>query len=49
MDEMTRKWLSLAPPAGIYEFLRFDFRGLEARFGRVYGQKIRTPRLLRAG
>lgn len=49
MDELTRKWLGLAPPAEVYEFLRWDFRGLEARYGRVYGQKIRTPRLLRAG
>jgi len=49
MDELTRKWLELAPPVEVYEFLRWDFRSLEARYGRVYGQKIRTPRLLRAG
>ncbi len=49
MAELTRKWLALAPPAEVYEFLRWDFRSLEARYGRVYGQKIRTPRLLRAG
>lgn len=49
MDELTHKWLDLEPPAEVYAFLRFDFRGLEARYGRVYGQKIRTPRLLRAG
>lgn len=49
MDELTGKWLQLSPPAEVYEFLRFDFGGLEERYGRVYGQKIRTPRLLRAG
>ena len=49
MDELTRKWLRLAPPAEVYAFLRYDFGGLESRYGRVYGQKIRTPRLLRAG
>jgi hypothetical protein len=48
MDALAQKWLSLAPPPECYDFLRYDFRGLEARHGRVYGQKIRTPRLVRA-
>jgi predicted metallopeptidase len=48
MAELARKWLDLEPPAEIYDFLRYDFRELEARHGRVFGQKIRTPRLLRA-
>ncbi len=49
MDELARKWLALEPSPETYDFLRHDFRALEACYGRVYGQKIRTPRLLRAG
>lgn len=49
MHELTQKWLALDPPAEAYAFLRYDFRELERRYGRVFGQKIRTPRLLRAG
>ncbi len=48
VGELARKWLRLDPPRETYEFLRFDFRQLERRYGRVFGQKIRTPRLLRA-
>ncbi len=49
MRELTQKWQSLHPPREVYEFLKYDFRQLERRHGRVFGQKIRTPRLLRAG
>jgi len=49
MRELTKKWLGLDPPSEAHAFLRHDFRQLERRFGRVFGQKIRTPRLLRAG
>ena len=48
MRELVHRWLSLDPPTDVYEFLRYDFRQLESQYGRVYGQKIRTPRLLRA-
>jgi predicted metallopeptidase len=46
--ELSSRWLALSPPAEIYEFLRHDFSQLERRHGRVFGQKIRTPRLIRA-
>lgn len=50
-DDLARrlalKWLSLGPPAETYDFLRRDFGELEQAFGSVYGQKIRTPRLIR--
>lgn len=49
MGELTQKWLGLDPPSEVYAFLRYDFRQLERRYGRVFGQMIRTPRLLRAG
>ncbi len=51
-DEGARRlvqgWLALDPPAATYEFLRHDFHDLERAFGGVYGQKIRTPKLIRA-
>ena len=47
--ELAAKWLVLDPPRKVYEFLRCDFRELLRRHGRIFGQKIRTPRLIRAG
>lgn len=44
---LAARWLALDPPAASYEFLQMNFRQLESRHGRVYGQKIRTPRLIR--
>ncbi len=49
VQELAGKWLSLDPPQDVYAFLRCNFRQLEERYGRVFGQKIRTPRLLRGG
>jgi hypothetical protein len=48
MGQLARKWLALDPPAELYEFLRFDFRALEQRHGRIFGQRIRTPKLIPA-
>lgn len=39
-------WLSLHPPAAVYDFLHADFQELVRRHGRVYGTKIRTPKLI---
>ena len=49
VQKLAERWLALDPPAEIHAFLHSNFRQLEARYGRVFGQKIRTPRLLRAG
>jgi predicted metallopeptidase len=46
MHALARKWLSLDPAPETYDFLRFDFRQLERRNGRIVGQKIATPKLL---
>jgi predicted metallopeptidase len=43
---LAKKWLSLGPPESLYEFLLHDYRELTRRYGRVFGQRIRTPRLL---
>ncbi|MEX0678324.1 MAG: hypothetical protein WD063_14680 [Pirellulales bacterium] len=46
--ELAAQWLSLDPPPEAYEFLRCDFGELGRRHGRIVGQKIRTPKLIRA-
>lgn len=48
MRQLALKWLSLDPPQGLHEFLRFDFSQLERNCGRIFGQKIPTPKLIRA-
>jgi hypothetical protein len=47
MRQLTRKWLSLDPPQGMCDFLKFNFEQLEREHGRVFGQKIATPKLIR--
>jgi len=48
MRVLADRWLALEPPLPCYEFLRFNFRELAARHGGIFGQRIRTPKLLRA-
>ena len=48
MDSLADKWLALDPPAELHEFLALDFRHLQLRHGRVFGTRIRTPKLIRA-
>ncbi len=48
MRELSLKWLSLAPPPETHDFLRFNFAELERTRGPIFGQKIPTPKLLRA-
>jgi predicted metallopeptidase len=45
---LAMKWLALDPPRECYEFLHLNFRQLAERHGRIVGQRIRTPRLVRA-
>lgn len=47
MDSLACKWLSLGPPTELYDFLRYNFRQLQARYGRILGQRLPTPKLLR--
>lgn len=46
IETLVDRWLSLAPPEQVYEFLRPSFRELIARHGRVYGRKVPTPKLV---
>jgi predicted metallopeptidase len=43
--QLAADWLSREPARELYDFLDTDFRGLLARFGPVYGQRIRAPKL----
>jgi predicted metallopeptidase len=47
VKQLAQRWLELGPPAALYDFLRLDFRALAARHGRVFGRKVRTPKLIR--
>lgn len=47
MDLLARQYLAASPPTSLYEFLQYDFAGLLARYGRIYGTKVRRPRLLK--
>jgi predicted metallopeptidase len=46
VERLTDHWLSLEPPAHVYDFLRYDFRELVRRHGKVYGVKIPVPKLI---
>lgn len=49
-SEMRRKaaqWLAARPDPELHDFLRGDLDALRARYGRVYGARIATPRLRR--
>jgi predicted metallopeptidase len=49
MDALAGRWLSLNPPPDLYDFLHHNFRGLQKTRGPVFGMKIPTPKLVRAG
>jgi hypothetical protein len=48
MRQLAMKWLALDPPPQTYAFLQSDFHELERRCGPIFGQKIPTPKLIRA-
>jgi len=46
VERLADDWLSFSPPPAIYEFLHADFQELLCRYGRVYGTKIPSPKLI---
>lgn len=46
IEALLDRWLSLGPPEALYDFLRLDFRGLTARYGRVFGRRAPVPKLV---
>jgi predicted metallopeptidase len=47
VSALADEWLALSPPKGIYDFLRFSFRELAERHGRIFGGKFPAPKLFR--
>ena len=45
-EALADRYLAAGPPGEAYAFLREDYRSLVARHGRIYGVKIRAPKLV---
>jgi hypothetical protein len=45
-SDLARKYLAAGPSAELYEFLRYDFRGLVRRYGTVVGLQVPIPKLI---
>ncbi len=45
VDALVDQWLAARPPEAACVFLRHGFQELVARYGRVHGRKIPTPKL----
>ena len=46
VEALLDRWLSLGPPASLYDFLRLSFHELSSRHGRVWGRKIPNPKMV---
>ena len=46
MDQLAQQWLTLDPPAHLYEFLMSDCNELIAEHGRIIGSHWPNPRLI---
>jgi hypothetical protein len=44
---MVDQWLQKSPPVAIYDFLKSNFNELEAKYGRIIGTKLPTPKMFR--
>jgi len=48
VEKLVARWLAGQPPESVCSFLRYGFRELTARHGRVYGRKVPAPKLIPA-
>jgi hypothetical protein len=48
MDQLAKKWFALDPPSAAADFLKRNLRQLHEEHGHVFGQRITTPKLIRA-
>ena len=46
MQHLARRWLDAKPPEALYGFLKYRFDELQNRCGRIYGAKVRHPKLI---
>jgi hypothetical protein len=49
IETLVDRWLALEPSESLYGFLRLGFHELAARHGRVFGQRVPTPKLVPIG
>jgi len=49
VEKLVGRWLIGQPPESVCAFLRYSFRELTVRHGRVFGRKISAPKLIPAG
>ena len=49
VSSLVEHWLALGPPEALYGFLRHDYRELARRHGRVFGLRVRAPKLIPVG
>lgn len=47
-ERLAQHYLAHRPPLELYEFLRYDFRGLVRRYGGVCGLQVPIPKLIPA-
>jgi hypothetical protein len=48
MHQLAKKWFALNPSPGAADFLKRNLRQLQQEHGHVFGQRISTPKLIRA-
>lgn len=45
-SDMAQKWLDKSPPEALFRFLWLSFQQLQQSHGRIYGLKVRTPKII---
>jgi hypothetical protein len=48
VHQLAKKWFDLDPASGRADFLKRNLRQLQQEHGQVFGQRISTPKLIRA-
>ena len=46
-EELASFWLATRPPTELYDFLHEDYDSLQKRYGRLFGKRFPTPKLIR--
>ena len=46
MRHWAERWLGAGPPQELFAFLEGDFRQLCLRYGKIFGTRVRTPKLI---
>ena len=46
MLKFAREWLQMGPREELYQFVQYNFRELQQRFGKIIGVKVPQPKLI---